>query len=125
MFHTIHLEPIDFRSNPDLDPRPVNDWHTRPDGSPVNCFELQPRDNKSYFVAAHYDPSRDSLTAKLNLGIPLNKVSLGVTENDPNVLAHQAQRISAQLQDRVASRNSAVASAQVTETVAPSSEPID
>lgn len=104
MFHTIQLDPIEFRSNPELDPRPAIDWHTRSDGSPVNRFELSPRDHKSYFHGAHYDSSRDSLSAKLNMGIPLQKVSLGVTQNDPNILAHQALRLSSQIQQRVASR---------------------
>lgn len=91
MFHSINLKPIDFRSNPGLDPRPMNDWHTREDGCPVNKFVLAPRDNKSFFQGAHYDASRDSLRARLNLGIPLQKVSIGITENDPNKLSAVAR----------------------------------
>lgn len=91
MFHSILLHPISFKSNPELDPRPQNDWHTREDGSPVNRFIMAPRDNKSFFHGAHYDPSRDSLRARLNLGIPLQKVSIGITENDPNKLSATAR----------------------------------
>lgn len=101
MFNSIVLKPIEFHSNPPLDPAPAVNWKTREDGSPVNFFELVPRDHRSPLDGAHYDPSRDSLTARLNLGIPLQKVSIGITENDPNILQRTAQRVSAQIQSRL------------------------
>ena len=104
MFHTVSLDPIEFKSNPELDPRPLVDWHTREDGSPVNRFLLKPRDHNSFFQGAHYDASRDSLRSRLNLGIPLQKVNLGITENDPNRLSHIARTMASQIKDRVTQR---------------------
>lgn len=108
MFHALFLDPIQFCSNPPLDAAPGVDWHTREDGSPVNTFNLMPRSNKSYFSGAHFDASRDSLRARLNLGIPLQRVNLGVTENDPNKLAATAARLSSQISQRAESRKSSV-----------------
>ena len=86
MFHSIKQDPISFVSNPPLDPAPRIQLKIRDDGSPDDEIVVTPRDHHGFFEGVHYDPKTMSLTARLNLGIPLQEVSIGCTENDPNVL---------------------------------------
>lgn len=104
MFHLIHLEPIQFSSNPPLGPIPHVDSRISDNGDPVNLILFKERDNKSPFHGSHYDPSRHSLRAMLNLGIQLQPVSYGVTDNDPNSLSAKAKRLSSQIEASASSR---------------------
>lgn len=82
MFHYINLDPINFRSNPPFG----EDYVIVPDkdhGTIVNKVLLVPKDNKSPLDGVHYSAEQMSLRAKLNLGIPMSRVSNPPIENDP------------------------------------------
>lgn len=104
MFHSIRLQRIDFVSNPPLDPVPYVDRSINDYGDPVNLFLVKERDHKSSFAGSHFDPSRHSLRAMLNLGIQLQPVNYDITENDPNVLSKKAKSLSAQIENSMNSR---------------------
>lgn len=99
MFHYLNQERIDFRSNPPLSPIPHVKRDINSNGDPVNIFVMVDRDNQSPFKGSHYDPSRNSLRAMLNLGIILKPVSYGIVNNDLNELYATAKRESQSLID--------------------------
>lgn len=105
MFHFISLKPIEFRSNPKLDPIPHVVRNINDTGSPINEIHYLDRDNKSPFKGSHYDPERHSLRAMLNMGIQLQPVNYDITDNDINSLNSKARRISSQIEASVSSRN--------------------
>lgn len=97
MFHYVNQERIDFRSNPPLSPIPHVKRDINSNGDPVNIFVMVDRDNQSPFKGSHYDPSRHSLRAMLNLGIDLKPVSYGIVNNDLNemyaIAKHESQSL--------------------------------
>lgn len=75
----------EFLSNPPL-PERVKIEPLLKDGKVVNQVVRVPGSNRSELESIHYSAETMSLRAKLNLGVPLSKVSLGAIENDPNYL---------------------------------------
>ena len=124
MFHNIKLDPIEFRSNPPIEPQVTRKLAVREDGSPYDVIEKVPVDNKSFLAGAHYDAASMSLSARLRLGIPLQQVNIGITENDPNVLYRSVNRFANELESRLYARNAAEAAKAAAESTidAPSVE---
>ena len=105
MFHSISLKPIEFKSNPKLDPIPHVVRNINETGSPINEVHYLDRDNKSPFKGSHFDPDRHSLRAMLNMGIQLQPVNYDITDNDINSLNAKARRLSSQIESNIKSRS--------------------
>lgn len=116
MFHSINLLKVAFKSNPPMESKPRVTYRLNDSGSPVNFVEYLPP-SESPLLGSHYDPQSMSLRSMLNLGVRLNRVSFGVTENDPNVLRSQAQSFTAQVISNVRSRKFSDTSALVKDDV--------
>lgn len=113
MFHSSCYEVIKFTSNPPLDPIPSVERTTDDFGSPIPHYVMIPRSNKSPFEGAHYEASKHSLSAMLNLGIQLSPVGYGSIDNDPNVIKAKVLRYASSLSDALNSRLAAAQAAVV------------
>lgn len=105
MFHSIKQKRKPFVSNPALPPLPFITKDVNDLGSPINVVEYHVPDHKSPLSGSHFDPSRHSLRAMLNMGIHLQKVNYGVTDNDLNSLSSKAKKLVSQIEQSVASRS--------------------
>ena len=114
MFHAIKLERIEFKSNPELEPRPVLETSTNENCDPVNRFVMQKRSNRG-LAGAHYDPSVMSLRARLARGLDIQRVNYGVTENDLNKLRASAMRLSTSIIDASNARAAAAVQEPISE----------
>lgn len=102
MFNPDHVEEKRkvFFSNPPLPEQPRVVPAER-NGVVYNKVIYEPGDNHSYFEGVHYSSESMSLRAKLNLGVPMTKVSFGALENDPAVLNAKALTIEKTILNRL------------------------
>lgn len=72
------------------------------DGGVVrNVITMVPADNLPYFRGVHFSRETMSLRAKLNLGVPMSRVSLGPVENDPMILNNYALKFEQQINEKL------------------------
>lgn len=71
------------------------------DGKTVNGIECRDKSNISKLDGLIYQDEVMSLRAKLNLGIPLHRVTLGSLENDPTNLLRTAQNMEQQISSKL------------------------
>lgn len=106
MFNSVlKNELFSFMSNPPLSDSPSIE-PLEVDGKVVNKLVYHPRDNKPYLDGVHFDANVHSLRARLNLGVNLQPVSIGVTENDPTVLQRNAVAFEAEIESKLNSISS-------------------
>lgn len=85
MFNCSKFQIIDFVSNPPFEDSPI----IVPDdknGVIVNKVVYRPCSHRSPFEGVHFSHDTMSLRSKLNLGVPMEQVTIGQIENDPNKL---------------------------------------
>lgn len=124
MFHPILLERIKFRSNPPLPDKPTIVADRDENGNYKNTVKYVPGDNHGFFEGVHFDPSSMGLRAQLNLGVQLQRVNFGATENDPTVLMENAVRMDNNISQKIneLSQNSSSLSSMETPSSSISSE---
>ena len=112
MFHNKAMSRIEFTSNPPIDSFPVIELEIDENGDPQDRIVHKPGMAAPSLKGAHYDRRTMSLAARLQLGIPIEKVNIGCTENDPNVLYRSVNRFVSQVDQARSDRAAAAAAEQ-------------
>lgn len=119
MFNEAKIQSIEFFSNPCLPDETVI-VPAEENGRIVNKIQYQPNSSfRSPFEGVHFSRETMSLRSKLNLGVPMEQVSIGQVENDPNVLNRRALHLEHEIVDRL----SALAEEPAQPVVEPPFEP--
>lgn len=121
MFNQAKIQKIEFFSNPALPDETVI-VPSEENGRIVNKIQYQPNSSfRSPFEGVHFSRETMSLRSKLNLGVPMEQVSIGQVENDPNVLNRRALHLESDIVNKLSELES---QAKVVEpTVEPTVEP--